>query len=101
MKRKLVALLLLPYRCLAVVIVLWLFLAVPWVGQSCVIVVFPEHTHLLFSDAHRSICFMTRCFLFSYCCFYCLYCINTSIINVFTYDYHYQNYNHAKKRRPP
>ena len=29
------------------VIVLWLFLTVPWVGQQCVIVVFPDHTHLL------------------------------------------------------
>ena len=28
--------------------VLWLFLTVPWVGMQCVIVVFPDHTHLLF-----------------------------------------------------
>ena len=28
--------------------VLWLFLMVPWVGLQCVIVVFPDHTHLLF-----------------------------------------------------
>ena len=27
--------------------VLWLFLAVPWVGLQCVIVVFPDHTRLL------------------------------------------------------
>ena len=27
--------------------VLWLFLAAPWVGLQCVIVVFPDHTHLL------------------------------------------------------
>ena len=26
---------------------LWLFLIVLWVGQLCVIVVFPDHTHLL------------------------------------------------------
>ena len=25
-----------------------LFLEVPWVGLQCVIVVFPDHTHLLF-----------------------------------------------------
>ena len=25
---------------------MWLFLAVPWVGLQCVIVVFPDHTHL-------------------------------------------------------
>ena len=47
-KRKLVALLLLSNRCLATVNVLWLFLMVPWVGVHCVIVVFPDHTHLLF-----------------------------------------------------
>ena len=44
-KRKLVALLLLPNRCLVSVNVLWLFLTVLWVGLQCVIVVFPNHTH--------------------------------------------------------
>ena len=34
--------------CLATVSVLWLFLTLPWVGLRCVIVVFPDHTHLLF-----------------------------------------------------
>ena len=47
LKRKLVALLLLSYRCIVTINVLWLFLAVPWVGLQCVIVVFPDHTHLL------------------------------------------------------
>ena len=47
-KRKLVALLLLSFGCLATVNVMWFFLAVPWVGQQFVIVVFPDHTHLLF-----------------------------------------------------
>ena len=47
-KRKLVALLLLSYRCIATINVLWLFLMVPLVGLQCVIVVFPDHTHLLF-----------------------------------------------------
>ena len=28
--------------------VLWLFLTRSWVGRQCVIVVFPDHTHLLF-----------------------------------------------------
>ena len=46
-KRKLVSLLVLSYRCIATINVLWLFLAVPWVGLQCVIVVFPDHTHLL------------------------------------------------------
>ena len=45
-KRELVALLSLSSRCL--VIVVWLFLAVPWVCLQFVIMVFPDHTHLLF-----------------------------------------------------
>ena len=45
-KRKLVALLNLSSSCL--VMVEWLFLAVPWVCLRFVIVVFPDHTHLLF-----------------------------------------------------
>ena len=49
-KRKLVALLLLSYRWLVTVNVLWLFLTVPWVGLQCVNVVFPDHTHLLFGS---------------------------------------------------
>ena len=44
--RELVALLSLSSWCL--VIVVWLFLAVPWVCLQFVIVVFPDHTHLLF-----------------------------------------------------
>ena len=46
--RNLVALLLLSYRCIVTIHVLWLFLTVPLVGLQCVIVVFPDHTHLLF-----------------------------------------------------
>ena len=45
-KRELVALLNLSPWCL--VIVVWLFLVVPLVCLQFVIVVFPEHTHLLF-----------------------------------------------------
>ena len=37
------------YRCLVTFGALWLFLTVLWVGLQCVIVVFPDHTHLLFS----------------------------------------------------
>ena len=44
-KRELVALLLSSW-CL--VMVEWLFLAVPWGCLRFVIVVFPDHTHLLF-----------------------------------------------------
>ena len=71
-KRKLVALLLLSYRCIITINVLWLFLTVPWVGLLYVIVGCPDNTHLLFdlavlftpftqvrpntSHGHRSIC---------------------------------------------
>ena len=44
-----VALLLLPFECLVNVNVLWLFLRARWVGLQCVIVVFPDHNHLLFA----------------------------------------------------
>ena len=33
--------------CIVTVIVLWLFLMVLWVGLHCVIVVFPDHTHII------------------------------------------------------
>ena len=49
-KRKLVVLLLLSYRCIATINFLWLFLTVPSVGLQCVIVVFPDHIHLLFTS---------------------------------------------------
>ena len=35
-------------RCIATINALWLFLAVPEVGLQCLIVVFPDHTLLLF-----------------------------------------------------
>ena len=47
-KRKLVALLILSYRCIVTINVLWLFLTEQWVGLQYLIVVFPDHTHLLF-----------------------------------------------------
>ena len=46
-KRELVVLLCWSSWCLVTVIVLWLFLALPWVGLQCV-VVFPGHTHSFF-----------------------------------------------------
>ena len=49
-KRKLVSLLLLSYRRIVTVDVLWLFLTVPWVGLQHLIVVFPDHTHLRFGQ---------------------------------------------------
>ena len=50
-KGELVALLSLSSWCL--VIVVWLFLEVPWVCLRFVIVVFPDHTHLLFLVLQR------------------------------------------------
>ena len=47
-KRELVALLNLSSWCLAMLE--WLFLAVPWGCLRLVIVVFPDHTHLLFME---------------------------------------------------
>ena len=46
-KRKLVALLLLSYRFVVILNVMWLFLTVPWVGLQYVIVVFADNTHFL------------------------------------------------------
>ena len=40
--------LLLSYKCIVTINVLWPFLTVSWVGLQCVIVVFPDHTHLFF-----------------------------------------------------
>ena len=45
-KSELIALLCLPSWCLMIVV--WLFLTMPWVCLQFVIVVFPDHTHLLF-----------------------------------------------------
>ena len=45
-KKELVALLSLSFWFLMIVV--WLFLAVPWSCLRFVIVVFPDHTHLLF-----------------------------------------------------
>ena len=45
-KRELVGLLSLSSWCLLIVV--WFFLAVSWVCLQFVIVVFPDHTHLLF-----------------------------------------------------
>ena len=50
-KRELVALLCLSSWCL--VNVVWLFLMIPWVCLQFVIVVFPDHIHLLiFTNKH-------------------------------------------------
>ena len=46
-KRKLVALLLLSYRCIVTIYVLWLFLTVPLVDLWYAVVLFPDHSHFL------------------------------------------------------
>ena len=50
-KRELVAMFSLSSLCL--VIIVWLFLTVPWVCLQFVIVVFPDHTHILFFNDFR------------------------------------------------
>ena len=53
-KRELVAMLSMSSWCL--VIVVWLFLVVPWVYLQFVIVVFPDHTHyFLYREKHGKI----------------------------------------------
>ena len=46
-ERKLVALLLLSYKCIVTINVLWLFLTVSWVVLHRMVVGFPDHTHCL------------------------------------------------------
>ena len=41
------------FECLVTINVPWLFLTVPWVGLQRVIVVFPDHTHLLFYHSRK------------------------------------------------
>ena len=41
-----IALLSLSFWCLVIVIVLWPFPTVNWAGLQCVILIFPDHTHL-------------------------------------------------------
>ena len=63
-KRELVALLSLSSWYL--VIVVWLFLVVPWICLQFVIVVFPDHTHLRFSylfAAEWRVCWLVLCVL--------------------------------------
>ena len=47
--RKPVVFQFLSYSCIVTINVLWAFLTVPWVGLQYVIVVFPDHTYLLFT----------------------------------------------------
>ena len=58
-KRELVALLSLSSWSLVIVVLL--FLAVPWVCLEFVIVVFPDHTHLLFLGKYRLRVFSHAC----------------------------------------
>ena len=59
-KRELVTLLSLSSWCL--VVVMWLFLAVPWVSLQFVIMVFPDHTLLLlyWTEGRLSEAFLLR-----------------------------------------
>ena len=64
-KRKLVALLSLSSWCLMIVV--WLFSAVPWVCLQFVIVVFPDHTHFFtyckFGNFREGLIFLKRRFV--------------------------------------
>ena len=60
-KRELVALLSLSSWCLVVVV--WLFFAVLWVCLHFVIVVFPDHTHLLFLFTVESLSLLNLLFI--------------------------------------
>ena len=41
--------------------VLWIFLAMPWVGLQCVIVVFPDHNPLLYwSPSAELLCYQVN-----------------------------------------
>ena len=50
-----VALLLLSIRCPVTVNVLWFFLTVLWVGLQCVVMVFLDHSHLLFASSRLTV----------------------------------------------
>ena len=80
-EKKLEALLVLSYRCMVTINVLWLFLSVPWVGLQCVTVVFPDHTHFPFVASCICICFSScQSFLTFFlrqqfcCCWFVVYC---------------------------
>ena len=67
-KRELVALFCLSFWCLRIVV--WLFLTIPRVCLQFMIVVFPDHTHLLFFDAIDGLireCFICCCHSFLSC----------------------------------
>ena len=56
-ERELVALLCSSSCSIVMVIVLLLFPMVPWAGMQCVIVIFPDHTHLIFFEFQRRLFF--------------------------------------------
>ena len=61
-KRELGALLSLSSWCL--VIVVWLFPAVPWICLQVVIVVIPDHTHILFMTLNLDVAFLLSVSIF-------------------------------------
>ena len=72
-KRKLVILLLLPYRCIVTIDVVWLFLTVPWVGLQFVIVVFPDHTHFLYNTLDSKVCTLNALVTYPRACYICCF----------------------------
>ena len=74
-KRELVGLLCLSTWCLVIIVVLWSVLKVTLVGLQCVIVIFPDHTCILFcsylAEVERA-----EFFILFYSCFYvCTFCL--------------------------
>ena len=67
-KRGLVVLLNLSSWCL--VMVEWLFLAVPWDCLRFVIVLFPDHTHLLFLLDIFAAMYVTSCVFLTFCLYF-------------------------------
>ena len=57
---KLIALVLLSYRCIVTINVLWLFLTVPWVGLQYVNVVFLDQSHLLINEPLYLLLFLSE-----------------------------------------
>ena len=76
-KRVLVALLGLSSWCL--VIVVWLFLAVPWVCLQLVIVVFPDHTHYFLRMALYFELYIMQIIIYHVPCLYMYICISQNI----------------------
>ena len=62
--------------------VLWFLLAVPWDGLLCMIVVFPDHTHMLFFYKFRP----TICIYLYLCDQHMFICLDLMLIGFYLAD---------------